>query len=140
RRHLPGGRPDRPRLPVPGARLVPRQRQERVSRLRAGLHIEVHVNRRRPHHNEGRRVARLKPRFNADVNRWWLCDAGRYGFIPVDAADRLLLPTRRDGETTTAATWDEAIAAVAPALRRCPADASGVVSAPRRPKQDLIVR
>src|SRR5437764_1496706 len=30
-----------------------------------GCNVEVHVNRRRPHHNEGRRVARPKPRFNA---------------------------------------------------------------------------
>src|SRR5256885_1542439 len=88
-----------------------------------GCNIEVHANRRRPHHAEGRRVARLKPRFNADVNRWWLCDAGRYGFAPVDAADRLLVPTRRDGETTTAATWDEAIAAGAGMARRRPVEA-----------------
>jgi NADH-quinone oxidoreductase subunit G len=103
-----------------------------------GCNIEVHVNRRRPHHNEGRRVARLKPRFNADVNRWWLCDAGRYGFTPVDAADRLLVPTRRDGETTTAATWDEAIAAVAAALRRWPADEIGVIASPKMANEDLM--
>src|SRR5437867_13327816 len=41
-----------------------------------GCNIDVHVNRRRPHHAEGRRVARLKPRYNGSVNRWWLCDAG----------------------------------------------------------------
>jgi NADH-quinone oxidoreductase subunit G len=102
-----------------------------------GCNIEVHVNRRRPHHAEGRRVARLKPRFNADVNRWWLCDAGRYGFAPVDAADRLLVPTRRDGETTTAATWDEAIAAVAGMLRRGPADEIGVIASPKMANEDL---
>src|SRR5881396_2012567 len=45
-----------------------------------GCNIELHTNRARIHHNQGRRVARLKPRFNADVNRWWICDAGRYGF------------------------------------------------------------
>src|SRR5437016_1562801 len=44
-----------------------------------GCNVDVHVNRRRPHHDGGRRVARLKPRFNADVNRWWLCDDGRDG-------------------------------------------------------------
>jgi NADH-quinone oxidoreductase subunit G len=103
-----------------------------------GCNIEVHVNRRRPHHNDGRRVARLKPRFNADVNRWWLCDAGRYGFAPVDTADRLLVPTRRDGETTTAATWDEAIAAVAAALRRWPADEIGVIASPKMANEDLM--
>jgi len=30
-----------------------------------GCNIEVHSNVRRPHHNGGRRVARLKPRYNA---------------------------------------------------------------------------
>ena len=33
-----------------------------------GCNIDVHVSRRRPHHNQGHRVARLKPRFNAGVN------------------------------------------------------------------------
>src|SRR3990170_4563650 len=33
-----------------------------------GCNIEAHTNKPRPHHNQGRRVARLKPRFNADVN------------------------------------------------------------------------
>src|SRR3989442_12558347 len=43
-----------------------------------GCNVDVHVNRRRPHHADGKRVARLKPRFNTDVNAWWLCDIGRY--------------------------------------------------------------
>ena len=102
-----------------------------------GCNIEVHVNRRRPHHAEGRRVARLKPRFNADVNQWWICDAGRYGFGSVDAKDRLLVPTRRDGETPSDATWDEAIAAVAAALRRFPPDEVGVIASPRMSNEDL---
>src|SRR5881396_1564391 len=45
-----------------------------------GCNIDVHVNRKRPHHAGGRRVARLKPRFNDAVNAWWICDVGRYGF------------------------------------------------------------
>ena len=102
-----------------------------------GCNLEVHVNRRRPHHAEGRRVARLKPRFNADVNRWWICDAGRYGFGFVDANDRLLVPTRREGETTSEATWDEAIAAVAGALRRLSPDEVGVIASPRMSNEDL---
>src|SRR5437867_447945 len=83
-----------------------------------GCNVEVHVNRRRPHHNEGRRVARLKPRFNADVNKWWICDAGRYGFKAVDDKTRLREPFRREAGTVTDASWDEAIAAVAGALGR----------------------
>ncbi len=102
-----------------------------------GCNIEVHVNRRRPHHAEGRRVARLKPRFNADVNKWWLCDAGRYGFGSVDAPERLLLPARRQGGTVIDASWDEAIAAVADALRRATPDQIGVIASPKMANEDL---
>ena len=62
---------------------------------RRGCNIEVHTNTRRLHQSKGRRVARLKPRFNADVNHWWMCDEGRYGFHDLDAPTRLLVPQRR---------------------------------------------
>src|SRR5213076_1281528 len=103
-----------------------------------GCNIEVHVNRRRPHHNEGRRVARLKPRFNADVNKWWICDAGRYGFKAVDDKTRLREPFRREDGTVTDASWDEAIAAVAGALGRYAPDEIGVLASPRMPNEDLF--
>ena len=42
-RHLPGGRAHRPRLPLPGAGVVPRHRQERLQRLRARVqHRDPH--------------------------------------------------------------------------------------------------
>src|SRR5438128_10377620 len=62
-----------------------------------GCNIDVHVNRRRPHHAGGKRVARLKPRFNDAVNAWWICDVGRYGFGSVDDPDRVIAPARREG-------------------------------------------
>jgi len=103
-----------------------------------GCNIEVHVNRRRPHHAEGRRVARLKPRFNAEVNTWWICDAGRYGFGFVDAADRLLAPASQQGGSSTEATWDQAIAAVAGALRRLAPEQIGVIASPKMANEDLF--
>jgi len=103
-----------------------------------GCNIEVHVNRRRPHHAEGRRVARLKPRFNAAVNKWWMCDAGRYGFTFVDDADRLTTPSRREGDATIPISWEEAIAAVKAALTG-PADGIGVLASPRMSNEDLFV-
>ena len=103
-----------------------------------GCNIEVHVNRRRPHHAEGRRVARLKPRLNEDVNRWWICDAGRYGFGFVDAADRLQMPVRQQGGTSSDTTWDEAIAAMAAPLRRLPADEIGIIASPKMSNEDLF--
>ena len=41
--------------------------------------MELHYVLDRPHLNSGKRVVRVKPRYNADVNQWWICDEGRYG-------------------------------------------------------------
>ncbi len=49
-----------------------------------GCSIYVHTNTKRPWHNEGRRVARLKPRENPEVNGFWICDEGRYGYKNLD--------------------------------------------------------
>ncbi len=110
-----------------------------------GCNVEVHVSRRRPHHAEGRRVARLKPRFNADVNRWWLCDEGRYGFAAVDAESRITHPISRAGAGTGGrvgpalpVTMDEAVAGVAAALGRHAPGAVAVLASPRMANEDLM--
>lgn len=103
-----------------------------------GCNVDVHVNRHRPHHAEGRRVARLKPRYNEAVNRWWICDEGRYGFKFVDDPGRLVLPLRREGETTVDLTWQEAVEALAALLRRHSAEEIGVIASPRMANEDLF--
>ncbi len=32
------------------------------------------------HHKKGRHIYRLKPRYNKDVNSYWMCDVGRYTY------------------------------------------------------------
>jgi NADH-quinone oxidoreductase subunit G len=104
-----------------------------------GCNIEIHTSRSRPHHNQGRRVARLKPRHNPDVNRWWMCDAGRYGFRWLDDDTRLTAPlVRRDGRPAPA-TWDEALAGLAQALGRHGPEAVGVIASPDLSNEDLYV-
>jgi NADH-quinone oxidoreductase subunit G len=103
-----------------------------------GCNIEVHVNRRRPHHAEGRRVARLKPRFNAEVNAWWLCDVGRYHFGFVDGPSRLTAPARRGPGGSAEVGWDEAVAAVADELRRHPPEQVAVLASSRMANEDLM--
>jgi NADH-quinone oxidoreductase subunit G len=102
-----------------------------------GCNIEVHVNQRRAHHAEGRRVVRLKPRFNADVNRWWICDEGRYGFDDVDAPTRLEAPVQRADGGQQAVSWDEMAGLVAAAVQTAGADATGVLLSPRMTNEDL---
>src|SRR6185436_16259750 len=40
------------------------------------------------HHNEGR-IYRIKPRYNAEVNQWWISDDTRYSYKPVHDGNRL---------------------------------------------------
>jgi NADH-quinone oxidoreductase subunit G len=101
-----------------------------------GCNIEVHTNTRRTHHAQGRRVVRLKPRFNADVNQWWMCDEGRYGFEALDAPTRLEVPELRDG-APRAVAWDEALGVAAARLRAAGPEATGVILSPRLSNEDL---
>jgi NADH-quinone oxidoreductase subunit G len=41
-------------------------------------------------------VYRLKPRENPTVNKWWMCDDGRYGYHYVHDPARQMSPRRRD--------------------------------------------
>jgi NADH-quinone oxidoreductase subunit G len=61
---------------------------------------------------------RMSPRENPDVNRWWMCDAGRLGYKYVNAPTRVTVPRVRQGPSHWRdATWDEAISAAAQAIR-----------------------
>jgi NADH-quinone oxidoreductase subunit G len=102
-----------------------------------GCNVDVHVSRRRPHHADGRRVARLKPRFNAEVNKWWLCDEGRYGFGSVDDPSRVRTPARRREAGQVEVDWSEAVAVVADALRRYGPEEIGVIASPVMSNEDL---
>jgi NADH-quinone oxidoreductase subunit G len=99
-----------------------------------GCNIDVHVNRKRPHHAGGRRVARLKPRFNDAVNAWWICDVGRYGFHDVDDASRIRFARHGGADIGR----DEAVGALAEALRRCPPAEVAILASPDLANEDLF--
>jgi len=79
-----------------------------------GCNISVHANTARPWHNDGKRVARLKPRMNMDVNGYWMCDDGRYGFTNLDA-DRLGKVLRLS-PVKTELSWVDMASEIAPLL------------------------
>ncbi len=76
-----------------------------------GCNMDIHFVLDRPHLNDGARVVRIKPRHNPDVNQWWLCDEGRYGFGWLDRA-RLSKVRGPSGE----ATWEQALTEISTAL------------------------
>jgi NADH-quinone oxidoreductase subunit G len=78
-----------------------------------GCNVDLHYVLDRPHLNDGARVVRVKPRYNPDVNQWWLCDEGRYGLGWIDRG-RLRTVRGPSGETS----WDQALGAISPALAK----------------------
>ncbi len=50
-------------------------------------------------------VYRIRPRENPQVNRWWICNDGRYDYPHVHSDRRLVQPMRRDGQTAVAVDW-----------------------------------
>ena len=69
-------------------------------------------------------VKRVIARDNPDVDDGWLCDRGRYGFEMFAAAERVCGPRLRGGGE---ATWEEAIAKAAEALRAAGPQSAAIV-------------
>jgi NADH-quinone oxidoreductase subunit G len=84
--------------------------------------------RAKPEWAKGPRIARITPRFNPDVNEYWMCDIGRFDYHFVEADDRLRRPLVRDasGEQTPVGWHDllvklrESLGATSNGLRERP--------------------
>ncbi len=103
-----------------------------------GCNIQVHTNTERKHHAEGRRVVRLKPRYNAEVNQWWMCDVGRYVFKSVDDPSRMTTPMMKNGDEWIATTWEVALEAAAAKIKKAP-ERVGLIASPQMTNEDLFV-
>ena len=58
------------------------------------------------------KVYRLRPRENMAVNKWWMCDDGRYGFHHVHDEARLVEPERRGAADYESIEWSQVPAAL----------------------------
>jgi len=67
----------------------------------------------KPEWARGSRLIRMTPRFNPDVNNYWMCDIGRFGYHWVEGETRLRRPMMRRGAALEAASWHD----VEPRLR-----------------------
>ena len=110
-----------------------------------GCNIQIHDNREREwrsHIAQGQRVMRLKPRYNPDVNQWWMCDAGRYGYKTIDE-QRLTTPQLREHGTLQQATWEEALARIGSTVSELhdakQLDQVGVILSSHLTNEDLYV-
>jgi len=63
-------------------------------------------------------ILRQTPRYNPEVNDYWMCDAGRLNtFKHVNVPNRIKAPLVKKGEEVVEVGWDEAIALVASELK-----------------------
>ena len=52
----------------------------------------------KPEWAKGSRLIRFTPRFNPDVNGYWMCDIGRFDYHWIEGDDRLRRPLERDAD------------------------------------------
>ena len=69
-----------------------------------GCNIEIY-------HREGR-IFRFMPRFNPDVNQYWMCDEGRMTLSALQGEGRLLQPLVRGENAFAVAGWPAALAGI----------------------------
>jgi NADH-quinone oxidoreductase subunit G len=67
----------------------------------------------KPEWARGSRLIRMTPRFNPDVNHYWMCDIGRFRYHWVEGDGRLRRPLMRSGEALEPSAWHD----VEPCLR-----------------------
>ncbi len=67
----------------------------------------------KPEWAKGSRLIRMTPRYNPDVNGYWMCDIGRFNYQWVESESRLRRPMVRQGSDLQPAAWHD----VEPRLR-----------------------
>ncbi|HXV18465.1 MAG TPA: 2Fe-2S iron-sulfur cluster-binding protein, partial [Candidatus Omnitrophota bacterium] len=78
-----------------------------------GCNISVQFEKTRPYHLKTARVMRLKPRENMEVNKWWICDEGRYAYKSID--ENRILKLKAAGKASV--SWLEALESAASHLK-----------------------
>jgi NADH-quinone oxidoreductase subunit G len=68
----------------------------------------------KPEWAKGAQLVRMTPRFNPEVNSYWMCDIGRFDYRWIEGDERLQRPLVRTGAGTLApASWENALAELA---------------------------
>ncbi len=104
-----------------------------------GCNVDAHFVLDRPHLNDEARLVRMKPRYNEDVNKWWLCDEGRYGFGWLDQGR--LTQVRGpsvDEATTPSAAWEQALTTISTALGKAKSKI-GVIASAQLTNEELFL-
>ncbi len=82
----------------------------------------------KPEWAKGSRLIRFTPRFNQDVNGYWMCDIGRFDYHWIESDQRLTKPLMRDGSgQQQAASWRDVLSKVGTRLSAAGTSGAGDV-------------
>ena len=90
-------------------------------------------------------VMRLKPRENQEVNKWWICDEGRYAYKSIDEnrLQKIKVPSGDHSGTTngsTETTWTEALFKIASMIKtEKTAQTWAILSSPQYTNEELYL-
>jgi NADH-quinone oxidoreductase subunit G len=98
-----------------------------------------HVMERRRHKAAGDRVMRLRPRWNLDVNRYWMCDEGRYDYRWHDENRLFFAAAVREDGVQAEVLFRRAIEAAAQRLKAVDAKEWAVVLSAQMSNEDLFL-
>ena len=71
----------------------------------------------KPEWAKGSRLIRFTPRYNPEVNGYWMCDIGRFGYHWIESDDRLRRPLARGADGLQPLGWHEAMPKVRDRIR-----------------------
>ena len=110
-----------------------------------GCNILINYEKSRPYPSKNGRVMRLKPRENQEVNKWWMCDEGRYGYKFIDE-NRIVDVKISDaagahGRATQQriSDWKTALEKTAQALKQAKPEQWAVLASPQYTNEELFL-
>ena len=68
-------------------------------------------------HEEANVIYRTLSRTNMEVNKYWICDEGRFNYHYIHDKDRVTNPARRQSEVLTISGWKETVQAARDSLK-----------------------
>jgi NADH-quinone oxidoreductase subunit G len=107
-----------------------------------GCNISLHFNTSRSYKAGGKRILRVKPRFHPDVNKWWICDYGRFGYEFINE-NRIEQPFLDSGSGLEPSDWEAVLErtaqAINGAMKSSGPESVGVIVSPQLSNEDLKV-
>ena len=104
-----------------------------------GCNIFINYENSRPYHLKTERVMRLKPRENQDVNRWWMCDEGRYAYKTIDQNRLQEVRMLKNGKQERS-DWKQVLEQVSMLLKKAAPSSWVLLASPQSTNEDLYLQ